>query len=94
MALAGNTQICAAKADLGPALCRGLGRPQRLPDQRGERQMEVPVCGKDIAARHHRLSAGQIADEAAGLAHQEQPRGDIPGRQLELPEAVNRPAAT
>src|SRR5256885_2347357 len=70
---------------------RMLCRSQCLLDQRGERQMQVAVCGQHIAARHHRLSAGQIADKAAGLAHQEQPGGDVPRRQRELPEAVKAP---
>src|SRR5216683_3989523 len=86
-----ETPKSAPRTALAPALCRGLGRPQRLLDQRRERQMEVAVGGQHIPARHHRLSAGQIADEAAGLAHQQQPRGDIPRGQLELPKAVITP---
>src|SRR6516165_11357780 len=61
---------------------------QRLPDQRGERQVQMIVGGEHVAGRHHLMAAGQVADIAAGLADQQESGGDVPGCEAELPEPV------
>ena len=94
MGCAGDTENCATKSRRC-ALSRATQRrpirragAHRLLDQRRERQVQMPVGGEHVAARHHALSAGEIADKAAGLAHQQKPGRDIPRRQAEFPKAV------
>src|ERR1700730_10944955 len=50
--------------------------------------MKAIVGGEHLAALHHRLTACEIADESAGLAHQQEAGSEIPRRQSEFPEAV------
>ncbi len=40
--------------------------------------MQPIVGGEHIAALHHRLAAGQVADEPPGLAHQQEAGREIP----------------
>src|SRR6185369_7180533 len=52
---------------------------------------ELGVRGDDVAALHVAFLAGEVADEPARLAHEERARGHVPGREAELPEAVDAP---
>src|SRR5690242_10351693 len=72
--------------------CRWTAAADRLLDQSGERQMQTVVRGEYVARFHHLLTAAEVGDETASLAHQQHPRRDVPGGKSELPKAVE-PAA-
>ena len=46
------------------------------------------VAGDDVALGEHVVAAVAIGDEAAGLAHQDEPGRDVPGLDIALPIAV------
>src|SRR5205085_11388729 len=50
--------------------------------------MHELVAGDDVAGLHGALVAGEIGDEAAGLAHQQHARREIPRRKPALPVGV------
>ena len=54
--------------------------------------MQMIVGGQYVAARHHRMATGQIADITSRLAHQQEPGGDVPRCEPELPEPL-KPAS-
>src|SRR5580692_2088830 len=60
----------------------------RLLDQRGERQVQVGIRRQHVAAGHHVMTAGHVADVSARLADEEEPGGDVPRRQRELPKSL------
>src|SRR5437899_767928 len=43
------------------------------------------VAGDDVAALHSALVVVEVGHEAAGLAHHQHARGEIPGRQVAFP---------
>ena len=49
------------------------------------------VAGDDVAGQERGLAALEVGDEAAGLAHQDQARRHVPGREVALPVAVEAP---
>src|SRR3546814_16555809 len=61
---------------------------RRASDLRQERGVEMIVAGNDLAGLQHRVAALGIGDETAGLANEEDPRGDVPRLYVELPIAV------
>jgi hypothetical protein len=50
------------------------------------------VAGDQVAGLQVGFVAGKVADQAAGLGDQQRAAGDVPGRQAELPEAVEASA--
>ena len=50
--------------------------------------MHLETASDDIAGLEKVVTAGQVGDRAAGLCHQQRARGKVPGRQVQLPEAI------
>src|SRR5262249_38050853 len=59
-----------------------------LPDQRQKLALHGLVAGEDLALGEQLVAAVEIAGESAGLAHDDQPARDVPGRQVALPVGV------
>jgi len=53
-----------------------------------ERQMKVVVGRQNIAGGQHGVSAGNVADIAAGLADQQYAGGDVPLLKPEFPKTI------
>src|SRR5262249_13632694 len=51
------------------------------------RSVQLRVGGKRAAAGEHVVTAIDLADIAPGFAHEDDAGGDVPGRQVVLPEA-------
>src|SRR5215469_4010287 len=64
---------------------------QDILDERTQGQVQVVVGGKHVTRRQHLVPAREVAHIPAGLAHQEDAGGDIPGREPEFPVAVVAP---
>jgi hypothetical protein len=47
------------------------------------------VAGRDVALGEHRVTAVEIADVAARLAHQDDAGGHVPGRKVALPVGID-----
>src|SRR3954447_11631368 len=53
-------------------------------DDRQQVALHGRTAGHDVAAGEEALSPVEIGDHAAGLAHQQDAGGDVPGRKAEL----------
>src|SRR5690606_2075022 len=51
-------------------------------------RMQVAIGGKHLPLGDARLATPEIGDEAAGLPHQNDARGDVPELKVLLPETV------
>src|SRR6185437_14080955 len=70
--------------------CRFL---KRLVEKLHQRFMQIRIGGEHIPAAEHARAAAYVGDIAAGFADDEDAGCKIPGRQVELPEAVESPGS-
>src|SRR5690606_1509426 len=64
---------------------------QRARDQLLQLRMHRGAAGDIFAAVDRTIAAAEVADEAAGLAHEQHARGDVPDLEVAFPEAVVAP---
>src|SRR5581483_4917642 len=75
---------------MGPRL-GGDDSKKSIPDrlQRGDQlAMDVLVAGDDVTGTENVVAAFEIADEAAGLAHQDHAGGHVPDPEVALPKSI------
>src|SRR3546814_16218272 len=61
---------------------------QRPRDQLLQLRMHRGAAGDELAAVDRAVAAAKIADKAAGLAHEQHARRDVPHLQVAFPETV------